>query len=180
MTNYRGCISLLSNAAKAYNIILFNRIRRHVDPVLRKHEGGFRPGRSCAQQIHKLRTIIEGVKEYQIPLTVTFVDFKKAFDFIKRTAILVVVLRHYGIPKTIPQNYTQCHTSSSQQFQQCCNGGWKHLRSLWCYIKESFKAIFWYPSSLSFFIVLVDYLLSKPSGPDSGVVTCPRKSTGLC
>ena len=114
MTNYRGCISLLSNAAKAYNIILFNRIRRHVDPVLRKHEGGFRPGRSCAQQIHKLRTIIEGVKEYQIPLTVTFVDFKKVFDFIKRTAMLVVVLRQYGISKTIVNVIQQVlHRNSS-------------------------------------------------------------------
>ena len=37
MTNYRG-ISLLPNAAKAYNKILFNRIRQNVDPVLRKLE----------------------------------------------------------------------------------------------------------------------------------------------
>ena len=63
MTNYRG-ISLLSNAAKAYNKILSNRIRQNVDPVLRKLEAGFRPSRSCAQQIHILRRIIEGVKEY--------------------------------------------------------------------------------------------------------------------
>ena len=47
MTNYRG-ISLLSIAAKVYNKILLNRIRDHVDPILRKNQAGFRPGRSCA------------------------------------------------------------------------------------------------------------------------------------
>ena len=49
MTNYRG-ISLLSIAAKVYNKILFNRIRDHVDQILRKNQAGFRPGRSCVQQ----------------------------------------------------------------------------------------------------------------------------------
>ena len=36
--------------------------------------------------------------------------------------------------------------------------------------------MFWHPSSLSFFIIPVDYLLGKASGPDSGVVTCSRQS----
>ena len=44
MTNYRG-IPLMSIAAKVYNKILLNRIRPHVhvDPILRKHQAGFRP-----------------------------------------------------------------------------------------------------------------------------------------
>ena len=45
MTNYRG-ISLMSIAAKVYNKILLNRIRPHLDPLLRKNQAGFRPGRS--------------------------------------------------------------------------------------------------------------------------------------
>ena len=81
MTNYRG-ISLMSIAAKVYNKILLDRIRPHVDPILRKNQVGLRPGRSCAQQIHILRRIMEGFQEYQLPLTVTFVDFKKAIDSI--------------------------------------------------------------------------------------------------
>ena len=40
MTNYRG-ISLLSISAKGYNKILFNRIKDHVDPILRKNQTGF-------------------------------------------------------------------------------------------------------------------------------------------
>ena len=50
MTNYRG-IFLLSLAAKVYNKVLLNRIRDEVDPILRNNKAGFRPGRSCAQQI---------------------------------------------------------------------------------------------------------------------------------
>lgn len=61
MTDYRG-ISLMSIAAKVYNKILLNRIRPHVDPILRKNQAGFRPGRSCAQKIYILRRIMEGFK----------------------------------------------------------------------------------------------------------------------
>ena len=67
MTNYRG-ISLLSIAAKVYNKILLNRIRDEVDPILRKNQAGLHPGRSCAQQIHILRRVLEGFRDYQLPL----------------------------------------------------------------------------------------------------------------
>ena len=63
MTNYRG-ISLLSITAKVYNKILLNRIRDHVDPILRSNQAGFRSGRSCAQQLHILRRIMEGFQDY--------------------------------------------------------------------------------------------------------------------
>ena len=81
----------MSIAAKVYNKILLNRIRPHVDPLLKKNQAGFRPGRSSAQQIHILRRIMEGFKEYQPPLTITFVDFEKAFDSINRTAMFPVL-----------------------------------------------------------------------------------------
>ena len=99
MTNYRG-ISLLSIAAKVYNKILLNRIRDEVDPILKKNQAGFRPGRSCAQQIHILRRVLEGFSDYQLPLVVTFIDFKKAFDSINRK-VMFAVIRHYGIPGAV-------------------------------------------------------------------------------
>ena len=80
MTNYRG-ISLLSIAVKVYNKILLNKIRDEVDPILRKNQAGFHLGRSCAQQIHILRRGLEGFRDYQLPLVVIFIDFKKSLWF---------------------------------------------------------------------------------------------------
>ena len=102
----------MSIAAKVYNKILLNRIRPHLDPLLRKNQAGFRPGRSCAQQIHILRRIMEGFREHQLPLIATFVDFKKAFDSINRSVIFSV-LRHYGIPETLVNAIQVLYTNSS-------------------------------------------------------------------
>ena len=108
MTNYRG-ITLMSIASKVYNKIIFDRIRPHLDPLLRKNQAGFRPGRS---KIHILRRIIEGFREHQLPLIVTFLDFKKAFDSIN-SSVMFSVLRHYGIPETLVNAIQVLYTNSS-------------------------------------------------------------------
>ena len=107
MTNYRG-ISLFSIAAKVYNKILLNRIRDEVDPILRKNQAGFRPGRSCAQQIHILRRVLEGFRDYQLPLVVTFIDFKKPL-FSSTGKVMFAVLRHYGIPEAVVNAISVLH-----------------------------------------------------------------------
>ena len=87
-------------AAKLCNRMILNRIRTPIDTILRKNQAGFRTGRSCIQQIHILRRIMDGAYSQNIPLFITFVDFKKAFDSIDR-AIMFAILRHYGIPDKI-------------------------------------------------------------------------------
>ena len=54
---------------------------------------------------------MEGFKEYQLALTVTFVDFKKAFDSINRS-VMFSVLRHYGIPQTLVDSIQVLYTNS--------------------------------------------------------------------
>ena len=113
MTNYRG-ISLMSIAAKVYNRVLLNRIRNPIDQLLRKNQAGFRIGRSCIQQIHILRRIIDGAYSEAIPLFITFVDFKKAFDSIDRD-MMFAILRHYGIPEKIVKAIRVLYDNSTSQ-----------------------------------------------------------------
>ena len=54
--NFRG-ISLTSLAAKTYNRILIDRVKPHVDPLLRKNQNGFRQGRGTLEQILCLRRL---------------------------------------------------------------------------------------------------------------------------
>ena len=84
--NYRG-ISLLSVPSKIFCRIIIDRIRNGLDDKLRKEQAAFRKGRGTSEQIFNLRTIIEQCMEWQSPLYVNFIDFKKAFDSIVRTKL---------------------------------------------------------------------------------------------
>ena len=167
MTNYRR-ISLLSIAAKVYNKILLNRIRDEVDLILRKNQAGFRPGRSCAQQIHILRRVLEGFRDYQLPLVVTFIDFKKAFDSNNRK-VMFAVLRHYGIPEAVVNAISVLYKNSKSAVME--GGGLSDPFDVTTGVLQGdVLAPF-------LFVVLVDYLLKKATSHlDSGVVTHPRRS----
>ena len=110
MTNCRG-ISLLSITAKVYIKSLLNRIRDHVNPILKSNQIEFCPVRSCAQQIHILRRIMEGFQDYQLPHTVTFIDFKKAFDSINKK-VMFTDLQHYGIPEAVVSAVSALYNNS--------------------------------------------------------------------
>ena len=72
------------------------RIRPEIYPILRKNQNGFRKNRSTSGQILTIRRIL-GVKSKNLPLTLLFIDFSKAFDSIKRNK-MEQILQIYGIP----------------------------------------------------------------------------------
>ena len=126
MTNYRG-ISLLLITAGVYNKIQLNRIQEHVDPILRSTRLVFCSWRSCAKQIHILRRIMEGFQDYQLSLTFTFIDFKKAFDSINRNIMFAVFVALWDTWSSV-----WCHRDTTQQLEKCSDGRWKHIWSFWC------------------------------------------------
>ena len=94
--NYRG-ISLTCIVAKMFNRMMLNRLRPAIDPLLRNNQDGFREGRSTTSQILVLRRVIEEVKLNNLSAVITFIDFKKAFDSIRRGK-MIWILETFGVP----------------------------------------------------------------------------------
>lgn len=109
--NWRG-ISLLNTINKIISIIVHNRLASALDPVLRKEQAGFRPGRSCIDHINTLRVIAEQSIEWQSPLYMLFVDFKQAFDSVDRN-MLWTILASYGIPAKMTNLIKQLYRNAT-------------------------------------------------------------------
>ena len=91
---------LLSTPGKVLNRILLERMKEAVDPKLRDQQAGFQCNISCADQIARMRIIVEQSLEWNSPLCINFIDYEKAFDSIDRETMWKL-LRHYGVPKKI-------------------------------------------------------------------------------
>lgn len=97
--NYRG-ISLLSISGKVFLTVLRHRYRTFLDSICREEQAGFRPGRSCVDQIFTLNRIIERRLLYNKPFIAIFVDFEAAFDSVHRDSMWQV-LESEGLPTKI-------------------------------------------------------------------------------
>jgi exonuclease III len=109
-TNYRG-ISLLSVPGKVYTVLILGRVKSLLDAKLLEHQAGFRPGRSCADQIFTLRNLMSISKSDQQPLYMCFIDLQKAYDTVNRT-YLWLVLEQYGIPSHLLELLRDLHTGT--------------------------------------------------------------------
>jgi hypothetical protein len=96
--NWRG-ITLLVVTSKVFTRIILDRISGILETGIRKEQAGFRPNRSCADQINTLRIIIEQSLYFQSPLHLLFVDYQKAFDSVDRIWIWKA-LKERGLPNT--------------------------------------------------------------------------------
>ena len=82
------------------NRMTLNRIRPHIETILRINQNGFRQKRSTTSHILALRRMIEGIKDKNLPGVLLFVDFKKAFDSVHRDKLFKILIA-YGIPRKI-------------------------------------------------------------------------------
>lgn len=75
--NYRA-ISITSSVGRLYGRILKSRIEEEYKDI--EEQSGFRPGRSCTDNIFTLRHLVEKSMAKGRELHVTFIDLRKAFD----------------------------------------------------------------------------------------------------
>jgi sorting nexin-29 len=104
--NYRG-ISLLSTAYKILSNILLARLNPYVNEIIGGHKCGFRRNRSTTDQIFFIRQILEKKWEYNGTVHQLFIDFKKAYDSIKRE-VLYNTLLEFGISKKLVRLIKMC------------------------------------------------------------------------
>ena len=109
-SNYRG-ISLMSIVGKLYNRILLERMRIHIDPILRYNQNGFRKSRGTVEHVLAIRRIIEGIDVKGGSAVLTFIDFKKAFDCINRGRMMKI-LKEYGVSDEVVKQLSAMYTDT--------------------------------------------------------------------
>jgi hypothetical protein len=97
--NYQG-IFLLSTAHKILSNIFLARLTPYVNEVIGDHQCGFRCNRSTTDQIFYIQQILEKKWEYNGRVHQLFIDFKKAYDSVRRE-VLYNILLEFGIPKKL-------------------------------------------------------------------------------
>jgi hypothetical protein len=103
--NYLG-ISLLSTLYKILSNILLSRFSPYVDEIIGDHQCGFRRNRSTTDQIFCIRQILEKKWEY-IKTVHQFIDFKKAYDSVRRE-VLYNILKEFGVPTKLVRLIKMC------------------------------------------------------------------------
>ena len=97
---YRG-ISLLSVPSKVFTKIISNRLKPHVELLLRENQCGFRKGRGCNDQIYTLQSLMKKAREFHQPLYVCFIDLRKAYDSVNRDTLWAVLQQCYHLPEKL-------------------------------------------------------------------------------
>jgi hypothetical protein len=97
--NYQG-ISLLSAAYKILSNILLARLTPYVCEIIGDHQCGFHHNRSTTDQIFYIYQILEKQWEYNGTVHQLFIDFKKAYDSVKRE-VLYNILLQFCVPKKL-------------------------------------------------------------------------------
>ncbi|XP_060570289.1 uncharacterized protein LOC132728635 [Ruditapes philippinarum] len=109
-------ISLLSVVSKLYSAVLNNRLKKHLEDqeLLVDEQNGFRSKRSCEDHVYTSCTIIRNRLLSNLDTFGTFIDIKKAFDFVNRDVLLYKLLsnsingKFYNSIKAILTDTSSC------------------------------------------------------------------------
>jgi hypothetical protein len=90
-SNYRG-ISVLPTSYKIVSNILLSRLIPYADGIIGDHHCGFQRNRSATDQILYIHHVLEKKWEYNGTVHQLFIDFKKAYDSVKRNVLYNILI----------------------------------------------------------------------------------------
>ena len=92
-------ISLLSSLSKVLERLLLARFQGHIDDtnIILSHQFGFRPGRSCVQQLYRVKGIIRRSINSRKSVGMLCLDLQSAFDTVWHSG-LITKLQDFGFP----------------------------------------------------------------------------------
>ena len=106
-SNYRG-ISLLPTVYKILSNILLSRITPYAEEIIGDHQCEFQCNRLTADHILCIRKIFKKKKKYyNEAVHQLFVNFKKAYDSVRREALYNILIE-FGIPKKLVRLIKMC------------------------------------------------------------------------
>jgi sorting nexin-29 len=114
-SNYRG-ISLLPTSYKTFSKILLSKLIPYVDEIIVDHQCGFRRNRSTTDQIFYIRQVLEKKWEYNDTVHQLFIDFKKAYDSVRRE-VLYNILIEFGILRKLVGLIKMCLNETYSRFR---------------------------------------------------------------
>jgi sorting nexin-29 len=97
--NYRG-ISLLPTTYKILSNILLSRLIPFAEEIMVDHQRGFQRNRTTTDHIFCIRQILEKKWEQNEAVHQLFIDFKKAYDSVRRKALYNILIE-VCIPKKL-------------------------------------------------------------------------------
>jgi hypothetical protein len=97
--NYRGIV-LLNTAYKIFAHILHSRLLPYAEQQVGEYQCGFRCNRSTTDHLFSIRQIMEKCYEFNVTTHHLFVDFKNAYDSVKRHK-LWSALEFFGVPQKL-------------------------------------------------------------------------------
>jgi hypothetical protein len=105
-SNYRE-MSLLSTSYRILSNILLSRLSSYIDEIIGDHQCGILRNRSTTNTIFCILQILQNIWEYNETVHQLFVDFKKAYDSVRRE-VLYTILIEFGVPVKLVRLIKMC------------------------------------------------------------------------
>lgn len=107
--NYRP-ISLSDTIAKIFSSLWNNRLKSYLEPQQPVDQAGFRKSFSTIDHLHTLNQTLEKCHEYHKKIYLLFIDYTKAYDFLKHDYMLKD-LTNQGVPRDLVNLLKQTYSN---------------------------------------------------------------------